>query len=91
MSMVAIFKLACCEKEIVFGRVRGSSKYPPAVNKCQFGCKPKLAPNGAPEKFGLVFSRYQGEEFLSDELRKTWRFSPKDIVSKKKKQEDVLF
>lgn len=73
MSMVAIFALNCCGKQIVFGRYQGHEMYPPTVAKCRFGCEAKKDPRGNPERVILKFVEYKGEEFLIPELKATWR------------------
>lgn len=72
--MVAIFVLECCHRELVHGRVRGDEMYPPGVVKCPFGCQRRFDLNGSPRLHGLRFVRYESEELLTEELRKTWQF-----------------
>jgi hypothetical protein len=71
MSMVAIFAMSCCGRQIVFGRFRGNEMNPPSVAKCQFGCRPRFV-NGRQERFKLTFVEYQIESMCSPELLDTW-------------------
>lgn len=71
MSMVAIFALSCCDREIVHGRFRGDTMYLPSVAKCPFGCANKLDPRNRPEHVTLKFLRHQEETTLTPELLAT--------------------
>lgn len=73
MSMVAIFSTGCCERELVLGRFAGNEMAPPSLERCPFGCEPRFMA-GHTLRIHLRFVTYQGEEFLSAELRAAWRF-----------------
>lgn len=62
MSMVAIFALACCGKQIEFGRFCGSEMYPPTIEKCPFGCPTRFDWKGRPDRVVLRFIDYRGED-----------------------------
>lgn len=59
MSMVAIFACTNCRAESVHGRFRGEPMYIPEFRCLRCG-----------EKKVHSFVRYQGEEFVSAEVRK---------------------
>lgn len=74
MSMVAVFRLECCNKEIVHGRFRGDDMFKPSVSKCPFGCEQRRHPSGKIRPMVISFVRYESEDKCPEELLKTWRF-----------------
>jgi len=74
MSMVAIFLMSCCGREIVSGRFKGQEGVTPTREKCPFGCPIKKGINGKPGRVDLHFVDYMSEELVPPELMKTWKY-----------------
>jgi len=70
MSMVAVFKMSCCGREVVHGRHEGNEMHHP-TQKCPFGCKAPIDPRGRETDPSLSFTRYTEANLLSPELRAT--------------------
>jgi hypothetical protein len=61
--MLAIFKLSCCGREMVFGRFSGNELHQTTLERC---------PNCHKEKVGLLFERYQDDNDLGIHENGKW-------------------
>jgi hypothetical protein len=63
MSMLAIFRLPCCGREMVFGRFSGNDLHQSMLERC---------PSCHRQKVGMIFERYADDSVLGIRENGKW-------------------
>jgi hypothetical protein len=70
VSMVALFAMSCCVRQIIHGRFMGQDGAVITKSSCPFGCVIRNKKDGV----AIRFVEYKTESMVSPELRKRWKY-----------------